>query len=118
MKFKMNNIEYEIKEISQKDYKAYRKEEDEKIGCEITNTTIGVYYGATHNYTNIIFLDKDLHLDKKRKTLIHELTHCYISEYIAHEDKNFTEEDVADIVANTYDIIHKIVEDYFSIMEV
>ena len=49
----------------------------------------------------------------KRKTLIHELTHCYIREYITHEEKNYSEEMVADISANSHDIIHKIVEDYF-----
>ena len=50
--------------------------------------------------------------DRKKATLIHELTHCYIDNYITHCDKQYTEEDVADIVANSYDIIHEIVEQY------
>lgn len=50
--------------------------------------------------------------DRKKSTLIHELTHCYIDNYITHCEKQYTEEDVADIVANSYDIIHEIVEQY------
>ena len=53
--------------------------------------------------------------DRKKATLIHELTHCYIDNYITHCDKQYTEEDVADIVANSYDIIHEIVEQYFEV---
>lgn len=30
MKIKINTVEYEIKEVTQKEYKAYRKAEDEK----------------------------------------------------------------------------------------
>lgn len=52
--------------------------------------------------------------DRKKATLIHELTHCYIDNYITHCDKQYTEEDVADIVANSYEIIHEIVEQYNS----
>ena len=113
MKIKMNNIEYEIKETNQFEYKKYRKEEEELTACEETNTRIGVYFGATHNYQNVIFIDKHMPEDRKRRTLIHELTHCYISEYITHEDKQYSEEDIADISANSHDIIHKIVEEYF-----
>lgn len=112
MKISMNGIEYEIREISEKEYKEYRKEEDEKLCCEITDTTKGAYFGATHNYPNIIFIEEDLPIDRKRRVLIHELTHCYIAEYITHEDKQYSEEDIADISANSHDIIHKIVEDY------
>ena len=114
MTIKMNDVAFEIKEISQKEYKEYRKKEDTKTCCEETDTTKGMYFGATHTYSNIIFIDKDLPLDRKRKTLIHELTHCYISEYITHEEKQFSEEDVADISANSHDIVHEIVDNYFN----
>lgn len=113
MKININGINYIIKEITQKDYKKYRQSEDENLECEITDTKKGVWFGASHNYPNIIFIDKNLTQDRKRKVLIHELTHCYISEYIAHEEKQFNEEDVADISANSHDIIHSIVEKYF-----
>lgn len=113
MKFKMNGIEYKIKEVSQKEYKLYRKSEDEKTGCKITDIEDGVYFGASHHYVNTVYLDESLSLDRKRKVLIHELTHCYISEYITHESHNFNEEMVADICANSYDIITNIVNKYF-----
>lgn len=110
---KMNDIEYQIIEMSQKDYKDFRKKEEEDTGSEITDTTKGTWYGASHHYQNTIFIDKDLKKDRKRKVLIHELTHCYISEYVTHQEQQYTEEDVADISANSHDIIHKIVAEYF-----
>lgn len=117
MYFKMNNVTYQIIELSQKDYKTYRKAEDKHVDCEETDTNKGVYFGATHCYRNIVFLDKSLPIDRKRKTLIHELTHCYIAEYITHEETQFNEELVADISANSHDIIHKIVTEYFDSIE-
>ena len=113
MKFKINGIEYVIKEVNQKEYKEFRQMEDEENGCEITNIKDGVYFGASHHGVNIVFLDKKLPKDRKKRVLIHELTHCYISEFITHEEKIYDEEDIADISANSHDIIHKIVEDYF-----
>jgi hypothetical protein len=38
--------------------------------------------------------------------------HCYIGCYL-YEFKSFDEENVCNISANSHDIIHKIVEDYF-----
>lgn len=114
MKIKINDIEYEIIEMSQKDYKEFRKKEDEDTGSEITDTTKGIWFGSSHHYQNTIFIDKNLKRDRKRKVLIHELTHCYISEYITHQEQQYTEEDVADISANSHDLVHKIVEDYFN----
>lgn len=64
-----------------------------------------------------IFLDKDLCSDRKRSTLLHELGHCYIITYITHQDKNYNEEDVADIVANSHDIIRNIVDKYFEVKD-
>ena len=72
------------------------------------------YYGITYCDIQKIYIDEDLPADRKKSTLIHELTHCYIDNYITHCEKQYTEEDVADIVANSYDIIHEIVEQYNS----
>lgn len=113
MKVKINSVEYEIIEVTQKEYKTYRKEEYEVLECKKEDLTEGIYYGATHSFTNKIFLSKEQPSDRKRKTLIHELTHAYINEYVVHQDKNYDEEMVADIVANSYDIIHNIVDNYF-----
>ena len=70
------------------------------------------YYGITYCDEQKIYIDEDLPKDRKKATLIHELAHCYIDNYITHCDKQYSEEDVADIVANSYDIIHEIVEQY------
>jgi len=103
MKFKMNNVEYIIKEVSQ-DYLNSEKIDEED----------GYYYGKTYFMTQEVCIDKDTSLERKRKTLIHELTHVYIREYLTTRDINTDEEVVCDVHANSHDIIHKIVEDYFN----
>ena len=102
MKFKMNNCFYEIKEVSQ-----------EELQREISDEEDGYYYGQTRFQKQIILMDKDLSIERKRKTLIHELTHIYIREYLTTRDISPDEEVLCDIHANCHDIVHKIVEDYF-----
>ena len=114
MKFKINNREWEILEASQIEIKKMQNErkanEDENI-----KDTSSRYYGITYTDIQKIYLDKDLPEDRKRATLIHELTHCYIVNYITHQEKEYSEEDVADIASNSYDIIHEIVDKYLGI---
>ena len=117
MKFKMNDVEFEIIELEQLEYKKLRIEEDERDGCKASDTELGVYLGATHHKICKIFLDKNQPEDRKRRTLLHELMHCYIYEYIGHSEMHFSDEDIADICANSHDIIHKITEDYFSLQK-
>ena len=111
MKFKINNREWEIIEASQQAIKnkqnIRRANEEENLKSIDTR-----YYGITYCDEQKIYIDEDLPADRKKATLIHELTHCYIDNYITHCEKQYTEEDVADIVANSYDIIHEIVEQY------
>lgn len=98
----MNEVLYEIKEVEQKEfYKSSNDEED------------GYYYGQSHFHTQEVWIDKDLPEYKKRKTLYHELTHIYIKEYLTTQDINPNEEVLCDICANSHDIIHKIVDNYF-----
>lgn len=111
MKFKINNRAWTITETSQatiKNMQNIRKANEEE---NLKSMDIR-YYGITYCDIQKIYIDKDLPSDKKKYTLIHELTHCYIDNYITHCDKQYTEEDVADIVANSYDTIHEIVADY------
>jgi len=113
MKFKINNREWKITETSQESIKNMqnirRANEEENLKSIDTR-----YYGITYCDIQKIYIDEDLPADRKKSTLIHELTHCYIDNYITHCEKQYTEEDVADIVANSYDIIHEIVEQYNS----
>lgn len=112
MKFKMNNREWTITEVSQQEIKKMqntrRANEDENLKSVDTR-----YYGITYCDTLKIYIDEDLPKARKKSTLIHELTHCYIDNYITHCEKQYSEEDVADIVANSYDIVHEIVDKYF-----
>lgn len=112
MKFKINNREWTITETSQSDIKNMqnirRANEEENLKSIDTR-----YYGITYTDIQKIYIDEDLPEDRKKATLIHELAHCYIDCFITHCDKSYTEEDVADIVSNSYDIIHEIIDRYF-----
>lgn len=107
MKFKMNGRNWAIKELNQKEI---RNEISKRGG---TTPEDLMYFGITFYDNNVIFLDANLCPDRKRATLIHELTHCYINEFTGHADRSFREEDVCDIVANSFDIVKGIVEKYF-----
>ena len=111
-KFKINNESWIIREFSQKEIYD-RMKERAKFGYRDISEDIGRFFGVTLHDDMEILLDKDLPYERKKKTLIHELTHCYISTNITHEEKTYDEEMVADIVANSHHIIKAIVEDYF-----
>lgn len=117
MKFKINNVEWEILETSQLEIKKMQNKRFANNEENIEDTAHR-YYGVTYNDDCKIYLDKDIKQDRKRKTLLHELTHCYISSYITHQDKNYDEETVSDIVSNSFDIILEIVSKYFYTEEV
>lgn len=115
MKFNVNGLNWEIKELSQKEIKEFnnsRKGEGEKDDVSSISER---YYGITYHDILKIYIDKDLPEERKIKTLIHELTHVYISTYITHQDIKYCEEDVCDINANSHDFINKIVNKYFKI---
>ncbi len=109
MKFKINNKTWEIKELSQENMKAELKKHYDAVEQN------GKYFGLTYADIQTIFLDKDLCAERKRSTLLHELGHCYIVTYITHQDKNYNEEDVVDIISNSHDIIREIVDKYFEV---
>lgn len=112
MKFKINNRTWSIEEKSQSEIKSIQNQRRANEEENIKSITPR-YYGVTHCDIQEIYLDKDLPTDRKKATLIHELTHCYIDSYITHIEQEYSEEDVADIVSNSYDIIHEIVDEYF-----
>ena len=105
MKFKMKDEEWTIQESSQENlYKEF--------GEEFKND--GSYLnGITCPIKKTILLYKDLDNIQKKKTLYHELMHCYMFTYISFNNIEFSIDDFCDISANSHDIIHKIVEDYF-----
>lgn len=101
MKFEINGKQFIIKEVEQNKLMEYKHE------------TEGYFYGQTHFQTQEIWIDEELTKEQKRRTLYHELMHCYIVSYITTQDLTYEEELLCDISANSHDIIHKIVEDYF-----
>lgn len=109
MNFKINNRNWKIKELSQDEIKQHIK--DYKYDGEPQD---GRYYGQTYFDEQIIYLDKDLHPQQKRQTLMHELMHCYIGCYLFNNERNYIEEDLCNISANSHDIIHDIVKEYFT----
>lgn len=114
--FKINNRNWSIEEKSQSEIKKMQNErranEEENVKSLDTR-----YYGITYCDIQKIYIDKDLPADRKKATLIHELTHCYIDNYITHCEKQYSEEDIADIVSNSYDIITEIISKYFNTKE-
>lgn len=107
MKFKINNKMWYIEELSQQEMREEMKKHNDQP------SESGRYYGLTYADIQTIFLDKELCLDRKRSTLLHELGHCYIVTFITHLDRNYSEEDVVDIISNSHDIVREIVDRYF-----
>ena len=112
MKFKINGISWEILEVSQKEIKTMQNQRNANDN-EVLDNVNHRYYGITYCDECKIYLDIDLPLERKKHTLIHELTHCYIQEHITHLEKTYEEEMVCDVVANSFNIIHNIVSKYF-----
>ena len=107
MKFKINNRTWTIKEISQEEIKKeFRRHLDGEPGE-------GKYFGITYVDEQVILLDKDLNQETKIHTLKHELAHCYMNVYCYHAQDKFTEEDMADIVANSNDFVNEVINRYF-----
>ena len=111
MKFEINNRNWEIKEVSQSEIKDKFTENNFKID------ECGLYFGATFFNTQTILIDKTLCKERKITTLIHELTHCYIGTFAHHTEKQFTEEDVCDYVANSHFIISDIIKKYSELLD-
>ena len=100
--FTMNGSEYTIKETCQ-----------EEIKRHINNANNDFYYGLTVFQDDLIYLEKSLSHDKKRKTLIHELMHVYIAEFVTTQTIDYDEELLCDICANAHELVNEIVNDYF-----
>ena len=107
MKFKMNNREWIIKEVEQSVF----WESDNDLENMNDNEH---YFGKTRFNTQEIWLDNKIAKDLKKKTLYHELLHCYRGSYVCFNDlDDYSEDFWCDLSANSHDIIHEIVENYF-----
>lgn len=98
MKFKINNTEWTIKEVT-----------EAEINNEMKNDfTMGVTIYKTQE---ILLLENQANIIK---TLKHELMHVWMYEYGHRQDdeKKFDYEDVCEIVASSNDFINEVVEQY------
>ena len=110
MKFKINDREWTIKEVEQEEF--WKDEgEESKIGTPEYHTTY--HFGRCIYKIQEIWLWKDISIEQKRKTLYHELLHCYRGSYISMNELSGDEDFWCDVTSNSHDIIHKIVEEYF-----
>lgn len=100
MKFKMNDRVWKIKEITNEEM------------MNLTNNYEGFTHGTTEYSELVININKSA--PDKKKTLYHELTHCFMYEYGHNQhNKEFDYEDVCEICACSHDMIHRIAKEYF-----
>ena len=104
MKFKMNELEWSIKDATADEVKAVFNDKNEE----------SYYYGSTTMSTQEILINKEATKEKQRETLYHELMHCYIYCYLC-DGLQFDEEALCNISAKSHNMIHKICEDYFGL---
>ncbi len=97
-KFKINNTEWSIKEVS-----------EAEINNEMKNDyTMGVTIYKTQE---VLLLKEQANIIK---TLKHELIHVWLYEY-GHrqdDDKKYDYEDICEIVASSNDFINEVIEQY------
>ena len=76
MKFKINDIEYEIIEVDENEFiKTKEEAQDESY----------FLWGQTRFDTFKVLIYKELPIGQKRKTLMHELMHVYLKSYMTNE---------------------------------
>ena len=109
MTFKLNNISWKIKEVT-KDFlnEHYKQHHDGEHGKSL------YVFGLCQYPSSTIYLNKDLSPSQKRKTLMHELTHCYLWSVGMQFDK-FEEEDICNVVASSHEFVLSIVNRYFKL---
>lgn len=106
-KFLINNRTWTIEEVG-KDWllEEYKKEYENATYC----------FGLTKYPIQTIYINNELCDEVKKQTLYHELMHCYLWNYV-HNFNEIGEEAMCDISANSHDIIHLVVRNYFKYLE-
>ena len=102
----MNSREWEILEVDQNTLQKLSENYNGETGED------GVFFGSTYHHIQKIYLWKELCLEQKKQTLLHELMHCYIECFISGA-KSYDEEALCNISSCSHDVIHEIVENYF-----
>lgn len=106
MNFIINCDEWKIKELSKEELlDLYNKDKTEDEKASYT-------FGVTVYPEHIIYINKDMCYAQKVKTLIHELTHCFIWNNGLYNAPNYTEEMVCDLVSGVYTFINEVINEY------
>ena len=102
MEFKINNDNWQIKEVS--------KDTIRTLWKDMTGEDT-VIFGLTDKTLQVIFINNDICDEQKIKTLKHELAHCYIWEYGLYYVEA-DEETICEIVAKSNDFINEVINEY------
>lgn len=105
MTFEINGLRWYIVEL---DYEAY-EEKHKKLCEEQYDNNESFTFGCCNFASHEIFLNKYVCREELKKTLIHELVHCWLWSYGARYSIYY-EDALCDTVAASYDFIHKIVD--------
>lgn len=100
MKFKLNNVKWTITEKTLEELQEIWGNDD-------------FFYGQCDYVNNIIYLNKRLCLERKKDTLIHELTHCWTMSSGWGFSGDADRETICNIVACSNYFINDIVKKYF-----
>jgi Zn-dependent peptidase ImmA (M78 family) len=103
MKFEMNDRKWSIELVPQR----VLVEESED-----TSDKPQTYFGLTVFNQQKIYLWDKLSKEQLVHTLIHELMHCYIGQYISLENLTLDEEVMCELVSNSHFIIRDIVDNF------
>ena len=68
-------------------------------------------YGITCYNDAHVYVSKDLPIELRKRTLLHETVHAILFSYMLRKYESFTEEELADFVAKYYDKIYSISKD-------
>lgn len=106
MEFWVNDDVWTIKKVSKATMNTLY--EDEKAADE----EVFFVFGLTNKALHTIFINEEMCEEQQIKTLIHELTHCYIWEFGLFNVPHFNEEMVCDLVASISYFIDRVVKEY------
>lgn len=99
IKFKINGHKWNIEIRPEEDLlKEYHKRQPDAYAC------LGLTFYKEHK----IWIAEELCDDEKRRTLMHELTHCYIWENGFYNVDFNNEELICDFVASIYNFINNL----------
>ena len=106
MRFQLNDIGWEIKEISEQELLEKYKEINPK-------DDVFYVFGICLKIKNVILLSNELEESQKKRTLIHELMHAWLWTNKI-ELENFSEEEMCNFTAASYYFINNVVTKYFA----